>query len=1310
MKIRWGMIALGSAVVVAGLATAAVVLWRTGRIQHWAREELVHRVEVATGARVTLGGFHINLSPFTVELSQLTLHGREAPGQPPFVHIDHVTVGVDIAALFERKVVLGNVTVDQPSVSIEIDRNGHSNIPVPAHHGPSKPWPQRLFSITIDHLRLSNGVIRFNNRRIPLAADGGRFSFGMEYTSTGAGHDVYHGQVSWNRMRVAAQKWLPFASSWSAQFTIGRQGGSLDQFRWQLPHSTLEAQAHWPNWSKPEMDLHYRIRLNLRDIRTVLRKPHTPTGIVESTGNLHYAPRAWNLRGEYSAQNISMDFKWFHSAGMRSRGTIVAGPKQLEIPDFQAWAMGGEFTGDVRMNVRTLGFIATTQSRGVRLAQLLKAVQNKNFPVQTLHWESVMQIDSVTTWRANFRDMASHGSMLWTPPAQTPVGEIPTSASIQYNYRMRQNAVFAQGEISTPSTQIQMAGTISGNDSNMKTDLVANHLSQWDDLINYLRGQNVPPVAVRGRANWQGSVLGPIAHPVFTGRVQASKASYGNLYWDGIQGAVIYSPDGLTLRDLRVRRGHSLATISLYLEFTNWAFLPQSKWSATAQFAAADTRDLQNLAGTSYPARGLLSGSFHGGGTREQPQLSGDFHLADFQTEGYRFPRVSGHLEVDPQTLGVNNVTATFGPGRLGGSLTYQRASGNVVFDLFGHNLPVKQIDTHQSPGMPLAGSLSFHLTGNGRPRAPQGKGTIELVGFRAGKDLVGNLSAQVTSDGKQMHLQLTSSLPKGTMAGGFDLALNGDYPLQGVVNAEGIDIDPFIQAGLHLTALTSPSQVNGSFQFSGMLLRPDTITVAADISRLELAYESVALKNVGPLRFVYRKSQVTVEQANLKGIDSNFQLKGVVRFNRNQPLDLRVAGALNLKLLGGFVPEMESQGAAQVDAVIDGTFSQPRIEGQATLKNAAVTYGNLPIGLSSMNGSLIFSSDHVSFSNLTAEAGGGTLVMDGTANFAPGPARVQYDVHIVATRVRVRWPKGMSWLVDADARMTGNTRGASLGGQVTLRRLLLTNGPDIAALFAMAPRQINVESGSPFLQNLRLDFNVTSGGGSQLDWNGARIETDANVRVRGTWNRPSVLGHVHLLSGQVNFQGNTYRLSRGDLNFANPLVLDPVMNVEATTTIQQYLITVNLTGPVSSLRLSYRSDPPLPESDVMNLLALGYTGEASQLRTSSQTSQFGATALLSEAVSSEVGGRIARLFGISRFQIEPYQAPTGAATSAAARIAVEQQVTPNLTVTYATNAASNAAQVIQIEYDINRNISIVALRDINGTFGIDIEFKQHFH
>jgi translocation and assembly module TamB len=196
-----------------------------------------------------------------------------------------------------------------------------------------------------------------------------------------------------------------------------------------------------------------------------------------------------------------------------------------------------------------------------------------------------------------------------------------------------------------------------------------------------------------------------------------------------------------------------------------------------------------------------------------------------------------------------------------------------------------------------------------------------------------------------------------------------------------------------------------------------------------------------------------------------------------------------------------------------------------------------------------------------------------------------------------------------------------------------------------------------------------------------------------------------------MTFRGNRYRVTRGDLNFINPFRLDPVLNIEATTTIRQYEVTVDFSGPASHLTMSYRSDPPLPSTDIIALLAVGQTGEESQLRAANtQTPTMGATTLLSEAVSSQLGGRIQRLFGISHFSVDPsYFGDTSVASTPGARITIEQQFSRDFIITYSTDVTSTQQQIIQIEYTLRRNISVIALRDRNGTFGIDVVRKTRF-
>jgi translocation and assembly module TamB len=409
-------------------------------------------------------------------------------------------------------------------------------------------------------------------------------------------------------------------------------------------------------------------------------------------------------------------------------------------------------------------------------------------------------------------------------------------------------------------------------------------------------------------------------------------------------------------------------------------------------------------------------------------------------------------------------------------------------------------------------------------------------------------------------------------------------------------------------------------------------------------------------------------------------------------------------------LPDLQAAGKADVNVAIQGTLSKPRITGRAKVQDASAIYAESPVGLSHVNGELVFDSSRLLFENLVAESGGGQLSLSGSVTYGEdGPVR--YEISAKTNQVRVRYPAGMSWLVGGTLQLSGTTDAAILSGNLELKRLLFAEGVDISSFFSASPDSSGAST-SAFMRNLTFDVASHTAPGARIEWAGAQVEIDSDLHLRGTPDRPILLGHIHLLGGEMSFRGNNFALTRGDINFANPFQLDPELNIEATSTISQYQVTINFSGRASKLSLSYRSDPPLPDTDIVALLALGTTGEESALRSTGAAGgqNYWATALLSEAISSGLGGRIEHLFGISHFRVDPFLAGTTTESNASARVTIEQQVTRDLTITYSSNAASDQQQLIQVEYHVKRDLSIVFLRDINGTYGLDIKFVRHFH
>ena len=172
---------------------------------------------------------------------------------------------------------------------------------------------------------------------------------------------------------------------------------------------------------------------------------------------------------------------------------------------------------------------------------------------------------------------------------------------------------------------------------------------------------------------------------------------------------------------------------------------------------------------------------------------------------------------------------------------------------------------------------------------------------------------------------------------------------------------------------------------------------------------------------------------------------------------------------------------------------------------------------------------------------------------------------------------------------------------------------------------------------------------------------------------------------------------------------IEPTIDLNATARVEDYDITLGLHGPPEKLAVTYRSDPPLPEADVVALLALGRTDSQQRLYTQQQErpGQSPTDALLGGALNATVSSRVQKLFGAGSVKVDPnYLGALGNSTS---RITVEEQFGRNLTLTYATNVNTTSQQLLQAEVAINRHVSLVVARDESGVFSMVIKATRRF-
>jgi translocation and assembly module TamB len=280
----------------------------------------------------------------------------------------------------------------------------------------------------------------------------------------------------------------------------------------------------------------------------------------------------------------------------------------------------------------------------------------------------------------------------------------------------------------------------------------------------------------------------------------------------------------------------------------------------------------------------------------------------------------------------------------------------------------------------------------------------------------------------------------------------------------------------------------------------------------------------------------------------------------------------------------------------------------------------------------------------------------------------------------------------------------------VLITRFSVSTDLDLAALAAQANSVQTIAPPDAPSNHIHLDVHVSSS--PQLNFQNAFAKLAGNVdlRLRGTVASPSLLGRVSITEGNAIIAGTRYDLQRGDVFFSNPVRIEPSIDLNATAHVSDYDITLGLHGTPDKMSVTYRSDPPLPEADVVALLALGRTENQQRLYTEQQEQSLSnptTDALLGGALNATVSSRVQKLFGAGSVKVDPnYLGALGNSTS---RIIVEEQVGRDLTLTYATNVDTTGQQLIQAEIAINRHVSLLVARDESGVFSMVVKATRRY-
>ena len=902
-----------------------------------------------------------------------------------------------------------------------------------------------------------------------------------------------------------------------------------------------------------------------------------------------------------------------------------------------------------------------------------------------------------------------------------------------------------QVNLQTPATRLTATGQFSfENDSNLQVDLASSDAAELQAVL--ISSGLLPEVeeqmrsygiGLAGQLAFNGNIRGRLSDPDVNG-----KFSLGSLIVNGIEFGTLSASIAMNEAEVSVTDGQLSERDGGGVRFS--VFAPRKGENQTRleakldRFSARTLLALSPLSGNqrlTSDTEGDLSGDISISGIPNAMTGSAKFTLGPGRLAGEPVEGMTARATFNGPTVNVESVDVKLVAGRIVANGKLDMKSKAFDFQGRAENIQLARlVALTNRPGLQVSGIADFtaHVTGN---LSDEDFSAYQITFDGSGRDVVlnGRPAGTVALTGRTQNQQLSINLTTGLLgqpqvvAAQINLA-SPSLPATIETTLTNADLTNLFQMILPNTGVRVAGRANGTIRLSGNLIDDDDnfslagMSGTASFTELSFRVEDIQLAATTPLVVRFTPNEVAFDAARFTGPGTNIVLDGTLASGAGGRQSLNVNGDLNLRVLNGVSPDFFSSGTAEVAVRINGSFEQPRLLGTASINNGNVSIllGNERWSIANLRTAVRFTANQAQIDALEGTLGGGRISATGGA-LLEGFRVSAFRINIHGSNVTVPFPEDFRSTLDADVEIRGSSREQLIGGIVNLRRTEYTEDIELADLINTRPGE-SIEEGAEIELTRTAVFTALRVEGRNalvVRNNLADLVGSVSLQLDGPVNDPTISGRVTATSGTLNFRNDRYDITRVLIDLPPGRNADPIINIQGESQIRGYRVIVGLTGPLSQPSAIVRSEPALPQADVVSLIT---TGQLSSGDTSasilSQSEVGAATSLLTDALINAPAQRAtSKLFGLTRFEISPVIGGTTGSTPAA-RLTLGRRISKEVTVTYSTNVTSDPNQILAVEYRVSDRLSFIAQYEQASTrrlsartnnFMFEIRFRKRF-
>lgn len=1276
--------------------------------------QILHRV-------VRIGELDFELLPFALRIENLAISGPR-PEDPQLLTIRRLRVDADLDALRNDLIDLQSVSAQGVRLHLELYPDGSDNLP----KFPSKGGGGR-FELRIGGLFVDDGEFELDDQRIPLALS----ARALQLRLSGLGGTELQGNVTAQEVVTTLPKALPWPSTLTAKVRLLDDRVELLTARLWAPdlEARVDGFVGWRGGTNGEIRGVVETEGRLLDELGYLKGEIA--GPLRFEGGVRFQPQAIGLEGRLTSPGVDiLGFRLEDLAGEVTSG----GPRisSLALALERAAFAGGPVSGSFNVDFTQPGPLArlAIAADGPQLQPVLAAL---DLPAPAL------QASAHGDVRYEFRlDDARRGvgdatlELRALPPQRA--GDLPVSGTAVLGL-LEGRLTFEEVELASATQRISLGGEydLVGKQGRIEVDVASEDLGELARAQPFVATTPWPlwlPDAGSGELSVQVALAGGRPQVELAFDLAPVHAPGGSA--ENAQGRLVLDTELVREMAVELTRGDASlrlegvlplsadgsaggVPLAMAIAFRNWPVAEAMPWLPTA-----------------LPLGGPATGTLRLGGTIDD--MTGEMRavISPVTVAGLEFDNLDATLSWDAERLRLQKIELSAPSGRLSGSGELLFASEALRFDLATEGLDLATAPWGTLTGGKLVGSAALTAQLTGTLTAPRlildgSFAGIELPeagelpgGFpeararEAPTRLAGTIHAELADRHLAMDLDLPGLL---TLTGGGPFVAGESGELSFQLRSDRLDRWLTVAVGQPVDHLSGAFAAELEVDFG-----PATpLAWTVRIPELVLQVDQHRLRPIEPVVARFADSRLAIESFYLGEaasgdelfVSGSVQLGGSGDLEPASPaLDLRLQAEASVDWLEPFTG-VELTGGVRILATIKGSVERPEWNGQAELHDGRYIAGSFPHSFDGIQALLLLYPGVVVLDHARSELAGGTVSASGRLDLATAEKPLAYRLQVAARRNSLRYPEG--WLVrgDGDFTLQSTADGRQIAGSLILDRVFylqdINLSPRQLAERVLSRTRMQVDETDEFLGTTFLNISILAPDAVRVRNNLAKIDGSASLALRGSLANPVLFGEVTAdPGGTIEYNGSTYELDRAIVTFANPSRIEPLLDVVARTKINEYQVTLSVLGSLARPGTTLGSDPPLPDYDVLSLLATGSPSGLADFGSAQSAAQPGLAAetLLYGQAASLVSARVGKLFGVDRLKVDPL---AGGDSLSAARVTVGKRLSSRVYLTYSVDPSSTAQQVLQVEWKVSDDLTLVLTQNGDESYAVDARWEKRF-